>query len=550
MEASPAELRHSLRTPLNHIIGNGELLLEEFESAGPSFDDRGFHEALVRMIGHAREMVKFTEQALGNETGLHAGALRELQSSLLPAATQLLAGVNELLPGAPSRLEEEIANLRFAAEQLLALARNSEAPAMPFQEVPARLQADGRALGPRVLLVDDSTGDREILRRFLERQGYDITTSDDGEKCLQLLEEGDFALVLLDVVLPVLDGFQVLKEIKTNPALRSTPVILISALDESSRAVHCIQMGADDYLVKPFDPVLLKARIDASLEKKRLRMEEKRRADELEVALNELRQTQDRMVAQEKLASLGSLTAGIAHEIKNPLNFVTNFATAARDIVIEIQEQIARTPGAEKASGLLTQLEQYVTKINEHGVRANRIVRGMLMHSRGKAGEREQVDLNSLLTDCVSLAYHGLRAQDRAFNVRVVTDLSADVGSIPAVPQDLSRVFLNIINNGCYAAYERRKKDGATFDPVVNICSHVVGQTVEVRVRDNGPGIPEELLPKIFNPFFTTKPAGAGTGLGLSISYDIVVRGHGGSVRAESGPDMTEFIVTLPRESA
>ena len=163
-------------------------------------------------------------------------------------------------------------------------------------------------------------------------------------------------------------------------------MILISALDESSRAVHCIQMGADDYLVKPFDPVLLKARIDASIEKKRLRMEEKRRADELEVALNELRQTQDRMVAQEKLASLGALTAGIAHEIKNPLNFVTNFATAARDIVIEIQEQIGSTPGAEKASGLLTQLEQYVTKINEHGIRANRIVRGMLMHSRGKAG--------------------------------------------------------------------------------------------------------------------------------------------------------------------
>jgi len=535
---------------LNHIIGNGELLLEECESSGLSYDHCGFREALMRMIGHAREMVKFTEQALGNGTGLHAVALRELRSSLLPAATELLAGVNELVPGAPSHLEQELANLRFAAEQLLALARDSEAPAMAFQEVPADLQADGRALGPRVLLVDDSTGDREILRRFLERQGYDITTSDDGEKCLQLLEEGDFALVLLDVVLPVLDGFQVLKQIKANPALRSTPVILISALDESSRAVHCIQMGADDYLVKPFDPVLLKARIDASIEKKRLRMEEKRRADELEVALNELRQTQDRMVAQEKLASLGALTAGIAHEIKNPLNFVTNFATAARDIVIEIQEQILSTPGAEKASGLLTQLEQYVTKINEHGIRANRIVRGMLMHSRGKAGEREQVDLNSLLTDCVSLAYHGLRAQDRAFNVRIVTDLSAAVGSILAVPQDLSRVFLNIINNGCYAAYERRKKDGAAFDPVVNICSHVVGHAVEVRVRDNGPGIPEELLPKIFNPFFTTKPAGAGTGLGLSISYEIVVRGHGGTVRVESGTDRTEFIVTLPLDNA
>jgi signal transduction histidine kinase len=174
----------------------------------------------------------------------------------------------------------------------------------------------------------------------------------------------------------------------------------------------------------------------------------------------------------------------------------------------------------------------------------------MLMHSRGKSGDREQVDLNSLLADCVSLAYHGLRAQDRAFNVRIVTDLNANVGSIAAVPQDLSRVFLNIINNGCYAAYERRKKEGEAFDPVVHICSHVVGDAVEIRVRDNGFGIPEELLPKIFNPFFTTKPAGAGTGLGLSISHDIVVRGHGGTIRAESRTDNTEFVVTLPRESA
>jgi signal transduction histidine kinase len=176
-------------------------------------------------------------------------------------------------------------------------------------------------------------------------------------------------------------------------------------------------------------------------------------------------------------------------------------------------------------------------------------VRGMLMHSRGKAGEHEPVDLNNLLTDCVSLAYHGLRAQDRAFNVRIGTDLSPEVGAISAVPQDLSRVFLNIINNACYAAYERRKKDGEAFKPVVNIVSRALGPNVEVRVCDNGPGIPEELLPKIFNPFFTTKPAGAGTGLGLSISHDIVVRGHSGTIRAESRNESTEFIVVLPRES-
>ena len=549
-QASVAELRHSLRTPLNHVIGNGELLLEELEASGPHQNNKAVREGLIKLVGMAREMVKFTEQALAAEGGLlNPGALRELQLSLVPGAAQLLACVDELLVDAPRHLDQSIAGLRFAAQQLLALARDSDPSRSPAVSLGAGLPAESKALGPRLLLVDDSAGDRDILRSYLERQGYDVTLSDDGQKCLQLLNEHDFALVLLDVVLPVLDGFQVLKQIKANPARRSTPVILISALDESSRAVRCIQMGADDYLVKPFDPVLLSARIEASIEKKRLRDEEKRRADELEEVLNQLRQTQDRMVVQEKLASLGALTAGIAHEIKNPLNFVTNFATASRELVGEIREQLASGGGSESVPELLARLEQYVAKIDEHGIRANRIVRGMLMHSRGKAGEHEPVDLNNLLTDCVSLAYHGLRAQDRAFNVRIGTDLSPEVGAISAVPQDLSRVFLNIINNACYAAYERRKKDGEAFKPVVNIVSRALGPNVEVRVCDNGPGIPEELLPKIFNPFFTTKPAGAGTGLGLSISHDIVVRGHSGTIRAESRNESTEFIVVLPRES-
>jgi two-component system NtrC family sensor kinase len=527
------------------------MLLEELEAAGPLQHSARTRDGLLRLIGNARAMVKFTEQALGNESGLlHAAALRELQLSLVPGATQLLAGVDDLLPDAPKHLEQGIANLRFAAEQLLALAHDSEASRPPSIPVPAAIHAESKALGPRLLLVDDSAGNRDILRRFLEHQGYDVTVSDDGQKCLQLLDEGDFALVLLDVILPVLDGFQVLKQIKTNPALKSTPVILISALDESSRAVRCIQMGADDYLVKPFDPVLLKARIDASIEKKRLTDVEKRRADELEQVMSQLRQTQDRMVAQEKLASLGALTAGIAHEIKNPLNFVTNFATASRELVGEIRVHLATGTQPLIVADLLGRLEQYVAKIDEHGIRANRIVRGMLMHSRGKSGEREPVDLNSLLTDCVSLAYHGLRAQDRAFNVRIVTDLNPDVGSISAVPQDLSRVFLNIINNACYAAFERRRKEGEGFDPVVNISSCALKSSVEVRVCDNGPGIAEDLLPKLFNPFFTTKPAGEGTGLGLSISHDIVVRGHSGTIRADSRAGKTEFIVVLPRESA
>ena len=174
----------------------------------------------------------------------------------------------------------------------------------------------------------------------------------------------------------------------------------------------------------------------------------------------------------------------------------------------------------------------------------------MLMHSRGKSGEPEEIDLRNLLGDAVNLAYYALRAQDREFNARIDTDLEA-AGTIFAVPQEISRVFLNLLNNAFYAVRERRGTEAAAFHPQVSVAARSLGTSVEVRVRDNGSGIPADVLPKIFNPFFTTKPAGAGTGLGLSLSHDIVVRGHGGTLRAESQPGgPTEFIVTLPRRPA
>jgi signal transduction histidine kinase len=304
-------------------------------------------------------------------------------------------------------------------------------------------------------------------------------------------------------------------------------------------------MGAEDYLTKPFDPVLLSARIGASLEKKRLRDEERRRAHELQLALDELRRTQAQLVVQDKLASLGAMTAGIAHEIKNPLNFVTNFAAAAVDIVKEIRAKAVLPESSE----LLNQLEQYVTKIDEHGKRADRIVRSMLMHSRGKSGTPEPVDVNSMLSDCLNLAYHGLRAQDRQFNVRFETEFDTSLPRVRGIPQELSRVFLNVINNACYAAYERKKREGPSCDAVVGVQTKADVAAAEIRIRDNGFGIPAEALPKVFDPFFTTKPAGTGTGLGLSLSHEIVVHGHNGTLRAESEAGHgAEFIIRLPLE--
>jgi signal transduction histidine kinase len=293
--------------------------------------------------------------------------------------------------------------------------------------------------------------------------------------------------------------------------------------------------------------VLLSARIGASLEKKRLRDEERRRAEELQQLLDQLRRTQDQLLVQENLASLGALTAGIAHEIRNPLNFINNFASASKELVAEIRELLP-DPDDGNVIPLFAQLEQCVEKIEEHGKRADRIVRGMLMHSRGKSGDPETVDLESLLSDAINLAYHALRAQDRRFNLRIQKNFDAETGAIRAVPQDISRVFLNILNNAFYAVWERKKMEGDAFQPEVVVATRNLGDSVEIRVRDNGPGIPPEVLAKIFNPFFTTKPAGAGTGLGLSLSHEIVVRGHNGTIRADSDHCMsTEFIVTLPR---
>jgi signal transduction histidine kinase/ligand-binding sensor domain-containing protein len=276
--------------------------------------------------------------------------------------------------------------------------------------------------------------------------------------------------------------------------------------------------------------------------------------EQLEEKNREIIKTQEQLIMQEKLASLGALTAGIAHEIKNPLNFVNNFAELSVDLMKELREDIA---GQEDRldpktladiQDILNDLEHNAGKINEHGKRADSIVRGMLMHSRGKTGERMQVDINVLLDEYVNLAYHGLRAQDSNFNIGIETAYDKSIGQIEAVPQDLSRVFLNIVNNACYAANEKKREAGSGFSPKLSVRTKNLGDKVEIGIRDNGKGIPPEIRDKIFEPFFTTKPTGKGTGLGLSLSYDIVVKQHHGEIKVDSkAGEFTEFIIQLPK---
>jgi signal transduction histidine kinase len=285
--------------------------------------------------------------------------------------------------------------------------------------------------------------------------------------------------------------------------------------------------------------------------------QEKQKSRELEQALERLHHAQDQLVVQQKLASLGSLTAGIAHEIKNPLNFITNFAEVSVDLVSELresmeaQEQKLNEKEAENIQDILTDLQQNVIKIREHGKRADGIVRNMLMHSRGHSADFQPTNLNALVSEYVKLAFHGMRAQDQNFNVGIEENFDAAMGPVNVVAHDLSRVILNIANNACYAAYEKKTRLNGNFSPVVTASTKSLGKNVEIRIRDNGDGIPDSVKQKIFEPFFTTKPSGAGTGLGLSMSYEIVVQQHKGQLRVESEPgQFAEFIITLPNTTA
>ena len=274
---------------------------------------------------------------------------------------------------------------------------------------------------------------------------------------------------------------------------------------------------------------------------------------ELSNSLDDLRAAQDRLVQTEKLASLGQLTAGIAHEIKNPLNFVNNFSALSAELIDELDETLALAPLNQKVRGEVGELTQMLKsnleKVVQHGKRADSIVKNMLLHSREGSGDRRPTDINALIEESLNLAYHGARAERPSFNITLQRDFDPGAGTIDLYPQEITRVFLNLISNGFYAAAKRKEAGEEGFEPTLSASTKNLGNRVEIRIHDNGTGIPVEVREKMFNPFFTTKPAGEGTGLGLSMSYDIVVKQHRGTidVSTEAGV-FTEFVITLPRE--
>lgn len=273
--------------------------------------------------------------------------------------------------------------------------------------------------------------------------------------------------------------------------------------------------------------------------------------EELQHTLEELKSTQAQLIHSEKMASLGELTAGIAHEIQNPLNFVNNFSEVSTELLKEMVDEINKGNHQEVKS-IANDLVGNLEKINFHGKRADAIVKGMLQHSRTSTGKKEPADINHLCDEYLRLAFHGLRAKDKTFNAKFETEFDSNAGKINMVAQEIGRVILNLINNAFYSVNEKKKLNLTGYEPIVTVSTKRLkdadgNDLVEIRVRDNGKGIPKDIIDKIFQPFFTTKPTGQGTGLGLSLSYDIVTKEHQGKIRVESKEgEWTEFIVQLP----
>jgi two-component system, NtrC family, sensor kinase len=312
--------------------------------------------------------------------------------------------------------------------------------------------------------------------------------------------------------------------------------------DFTDRQVEIVQTFADQAVI--------------ALENVRLFDEVQARTKELAASLDDLRKAQDRLIQSEKLASLGQLTAGIAHEIKNPLNFVNNFSALSRELVDELANLIKAAPfddaRREEAEELIGTIDGNLDKVVQHGKRADSIVKNMLLHSREGSGERSRTNINAMVEEALNLAYHGARAEKPGFNVTIDKSLDPSAGYAELYAQEMTRVLLNLISNGFYATTKRKQveADGA-YEPTLTATTRDLGKSVEIAIRDNGTGIPDEVKAKMFNPFFTTKPAGEGTGLGLSLSHDIVVKQHGGTIEVSTEPGAyTQFTIALPRAGA
>jgi signal transduction histidine kinase len=453
--------------------------------------------------------------------------------------------------------QREALELQRASADILSVISHSVAEAQPaFEEI---LRSIARLFGSDenyILLVDDDdllhigagSGPRVAQARALFPVPLDQTVTQTAIRERRLVNSAD---VFNDSALPAAarERYRALGE---NYAMVVAPML---REDRAIGSILVARRSMEAFSAK--DCSLLQTFADQAviaIQNARMFEQVQAKTRELSASLDELRTAQDRLVQTEKLASLGQLTAGIAHEIKNPLNFVNNFSALSAELVDELDETLIAAPLDDKQRGDIAELTQLLKsnleKVVQHGQRADSIVKNMLQHSRSGASEHRPVDLNALAEEALNLAYHGARAANPSFNITLEKSLDPAAGKVDLFAQEFTRVLLNLVGNGFYAAHKRAEAEPG-HAPILRLSTRDLGDQVEIRVRDNGTGMSPAVREKIFEPFFTTKPAGEGTGLGLSLSYDIIVKQHGGRLAVASAvDDFTEFVITLPRATA
>lgn len=440
-----------------------------------------------------------------------------------------------------------------------------------------------------ILVVEDSITQAARLRHILEQHQYRARVAHDGEDALPLIAQEVPDIVISDILMPKMGGYELCQRIKQDEQLKSTPVILLTSLSDPEDVIKGLQCGADNFITKPYSSDYLLSRIEYILVNKELRAKASAnhaveiffcghkyvitaervqiidllvssfenavlKNSELEKTLNQLRAAQNQLITREKIASLGELTAGIAHEIRNPLNFMNNFSALSlnliQDLALEL-ENLRPSISDERFAGLteiLSNLRLNTQKVTTHGKDADAIVRSMIEHARIDATTITRMDINKLLDEYVKIVCHGKWMADREVQITVVKQYQSMCTDLPVYRQELGRAIFNIVNNACYAVAQRQKQEGANFAAEIVISTRDTDNGVEIRVRDNGSGIAPELKDKVFLPFFTTKPTGEGPGLGLSLSHEIVVKQHNGALTFQSVPDQfCEFIICLPK---
>ncbi len=410
--------------------------------------------------------------------------------------------------------------------------------------------------GQYILIVDDNSTNLNFLSTTLTNAGWEIAVATNGAMAIQQVKNTPPALILLDVMLPGSDQLETCKKLKAHPDTQDIPIIF-TLLSEAVAQFTNLPLGVVDYITKPFESEELLARVRINLQMSYLAKSLEEKKQQLSATMEQLQAAQKQIMAQEKLATIGALTAGVIHELKNSLNFVNNYAQGSVELSDELLEDIdnqsehLETEAVEHIKESLHELRENAVVMNQQGQRAESIIQNMLMQARTDDNHFQLTDLNSLLDQAVRLTYQSRRAQDNRFNIKINTDYDDSIEPLELVSSELSRAFINIIDNACYAIRLKQKyyqeqgdQKNSNFNPKLWVKTQNLGEVVEVRIRDNGIGIPPEIQEKIFQPFYTTKPTGEGTGLGLSLTYEIIVDQHRGILQLDSQPGVyTEFII-------